>query len=112
MWSVSKIPVGLCDQRRWPLAGSGGACLSPTSMPPPPDHLADLDLSGRFPESPEILDDKLPTKFTDPCKQAALQSMRCLERYGHDKLMCHNEFYIYRQCKKEFTRQLRESRRA
>jgi len=81
-------------------------------MPPPPDHLADLDLSVRFPESPEILDDTLPPKFTDPCKQAALQSMRCLERYGHDKLMCHNEFYIYRQCKKEFTRQLRESRRA
>ena len=84
MWSVSKIPVGLYDQLRWPLAG----------------------LVRRFAVS------HLYAKFTGPCKQAALQSMRCLERYGHDKLMCHNEFYIYRQCKKEFTRQLRESRRA
>ena len=112
MWSVSKIPVGLYDQRRWPLAGLVRRFAVSHLYAPPPDHLADLDLSVRFPESPEILDDKLPTKFTDPCKQAALQSMRCLERYGHDKLMCHNEFYIYRQCKKEFTRQLRESRRA
>ena len=64
------------------------------STPVPPDRLADLNLKALHPESPDILDNKMPTKFVDPCKEAALQSMRCLERYGHVKLQCHNEFYI------------------
>lgn len=34
------------------------------------------------------------TKYTDPCKRAAMQSMKCLEVNAHDKSKCHNEFFI------------------
>ena len=61
---------------------------------PPRQYDAGLDTSVQNPDSPLVLEGKMPTKFIDPCKEAALQSMRCLERHGHNKLMCHNEFYI------------------
>lgn len=53
-----------------------------------------LDLSARMPDASEALSDAMPSKYTDPCKQAAMQSMRCLDRNGHDKTKCHDEFYI------------------
>ena len=37
---------------------------------------------------------RMPSQYVDPCKRAAMQSMKCLERNGHDKTQCHNEFMI------------------
>lgn len=37
---------------------------------------------------------KMPTKFENPCWEAAQQSMRCLDRNNHDQSKCHNEFLI------------------
>lgn len=51
-----------------------------------------LDLEAIVPEKPE--EGQEVTKYTDPCKRAALQSMRCLERNNHDKSMCQDEFII------------------
>ncbi|WFD18101.1 hypothetical protein MCAP1_000313 [Malassezia caprae] len=63
-------------------------------MPAARTSPSELDLSARMPDTKDVFEGKMPSQFTDPCKQAAMQSMRCLERHGHDKSMCHNEFYI------------------
>lgn len=60
----------------------------------PNERLHELNLGALVPEHHNIFENKVPTKFTDPCKDAALQSMRCLERFAHDKTQCHNEFLI------------------
>lgn len=56
--------------------------------------LEGLDLDAQHPDMSQDRDGQNPTKFIDPCRRAALQSMKCLERNGHDKLQCHNEFLI------------------
>ena len=64
-----------------------------------------LDFDAVVPKKPE--GETVVTKYSDPCKQAALQSMRCLDRNGHDKSKCQDEFLIYRRCKQTYTRRKR-----
>lgn len=52
-----------------------------------------LNLAAVEPDM-QIQEGSMPSKFTDPCKTAAMQSMRCLERNGHDKQQCQDEFLI------------------
>lgn len=51
-----------------------------------------LDIDAVLPKRPE--GEQVVSKFSDPCKHAALQSMQCLDRNGYDKSKCQDEFFI------------------
>lgn len=56
--------------------------------------LGGLDLEAMNPDMGVDSSARMPSQYVDPCKRAAMQSMKCLERNGHDKTQCHNEFMI------------------
>ncbi|SNX83969.1 related to COX23 - protein with function in mitochondrial copper homeostasis [Melanopsichium pennsylvanicum] len=66
------------------------------------------------PSQPEdfinVMTNKTPSKFTDPCAHAAKLSMKCLDEHAYDRSKCSEVFSQYRECKKAWTNQRRQDR--
>ncbi|KAK8224769.1 hypothetical protein HDK90DRAFT_498001 [Phyllosticta capitalensis] len=46
------------------------------------------------------------SEYYDPCQEAATRSIRCLHRNGGDRDLCSDYFQAYRDCKKQWVRDL------
>ncbi|KAK7565806.1 cysteine alpha-hairpin motif superfamily, partial [Phyllosticta citricarpa] len=46
------------------------------------------------------------SEYYDPCQEAASRSIRCLHRNGGDRDLCSDYFQAYRDCKKQWVRDL------
>lgn len=51
---------------------------------------------------------KRPGEYMDPCQEAASRSMKCLHRNGGDREMCTDYFQTYRDCKKQWFKEMKE----
>ncbi|KAI8456478.1 hypothetical protein BY996DRAFT_6969692 [Phakopsora pachyrhizi] len=45
---------------------------------------------------------KIPSKLSDPCREARSASHKCLDRNNYDKTMCYDYFEVYRECQKRW----------
>lgn len=54
---------------------------------------------------------KKNSEYVDPCQEAANRSLKCLRRNGGARDMCMDYFDAYRECKKQWQEQLKETKR-
>lgn len=54
---------------------------------------------------------KEPSKYLDPCQEAASRSIKCLHRNGGDRQLCSDYFQSYRDCKKAWMTERKEAKR-
>ncbi|CCU78902.1 unnamed protein product [Blumeria hordei] len=54
---------------------------------------------------------KQPGEYLDPCQEAASKSLKCLHRNGGDREMCTDYFQNYRDCKKQWLSDMKETKR-
>ncbi|KAA6415725.1 MAG: cytochrome c oxidase-assembly factor cox23 [Lasallia pustulata] len=54
---------------------------------------------------------KRNSEYFDPCQEAAARSMKCLHRNGGDRDLCTDYFQAYRDCKKQWMTERKESKR-
>jgi len=54
---------------------------------------------------------KRHSEYFDPCQDIADKSLKCLRRNGGARDMCMDYFEAYRECKKNWMAQMRETKR-
>jgi len=54
---------------------------------------------------------KRNSEYFDPCQDAADRSLKCLRRNGGDRLLCHDYFDAYKECKKRWMEERKEAKR-
>lgn len=74
------------------------------------DRAAESGKEAVWDKNKERFAEKSASKYYDPCQEAASRSIRCMNRNNGDRDMCQDYFQAYRDCKKEWQKQMREAR--
>ncbi|KII87449.1 hypothetical protein PLICRDRAFT_255655 [Plicaturopsis crispa FD-325 SS-3] len=91
-----------------PLAVLSRSCLLTFYMSTqrPEDNLKPRDWKEDFHSG------RVNTKYTDPCRDAANASMKCMDDNSYDRESCLEFFQVYRDCKRTWINQRKTDRQA
>ncbi|GAB7334568.1 hypothetical protein MBLNU13_g06547t1 [Cladosporium sp. NU13] len=67
--------------------------------------------TGTWKKSQSKFSSKRTSEYFDPCQDAANRSLKCLRRNGGDRELCTDYFEAYKECKKNWMEEMKESKR-